>query len=168
MMRGVSLRGACGAGLLALAGAGLWGVAGCGVVIDEPQLDTRAEERPGTWVRRLETEIAKLRGAYDDMVVRATPAQRRRLPSIGSELSRLADAAAAMKDDLEWKRGRFGEHLQKAESVATSIDQQLTGAPVTSAVRSAWWDTGYALGFVREFYRTLGPERLYQAESRKP
>jgi hypothetical protein len=163
-MRGVSLRDACGAGLLALAGAGLWGVAGCGVVVDEPQLDTRAEQRPGTWVRRLETEISKLRGAYDDMVVRATPAQRRRLPSIGSELSRLADAAASMKDDLEWKRGRFGEHLQKAESVATSIDQQLTGAPVTQVVKSAWWDTGYALGFVREFYRTLGPERLYQAQ----
>jgi hypothetical protein len=86
MMRGVSLRGACGAGLLALAGAGLSGAAGCGVVVDEPQIDTRAEQRPGTWVRRLETEISKLRGAYDDMVVRATPAQRRRLPSIESRL----------------------------------------------------------------------------------
>jgi hypothetical protein len=147
-----------------LAGAGLWIVTGCGVVIDEPQYDTRAEQRPGTWVRRLETEIANLRGAYDDMIVKATPAQRRRLPSIGSELSRLADAAASMKDDLDWKRGHFGEHLAKAESVATSIDNQLSGAPVTSAVRSGWYDTAYALGYVREFYRSLGQERLYQVQ----
>jgi hypothetical protein len=98
------------------------------------------------------------------MIVKATPAQRRRLPSIGSELSRLADAAAAMKDDLDWKRGRFGEHLFKAESVATSIDNQVSGAPVTSAVKSGWWNTAYALGFVREFYRTLGPERLYAVQ----
>ena len=164
MMRDVSLRGARGAGLRALAGAGLWVLAGCGVIVDEPQYDTRAEQRPGTWVRRLETEVANLRGAYDSMIVQATPAQRRRLPSIGSELSRLADAAASMKDDLEWKRGRFGEHLAKAESVATSIDQQLRGAPVTSAVRSHWWDTAYALGFVREFYRTVGAERIYEVQ----
>jgi hypothetical protein len=164
MMRDVSRRGARGAGLRALAGAGLWVLAGCGVIVDEPQYDTRAEQRPGTWVRRLETEIANLRGAYDSMIVQATPAQRRRLPSIGSELSRLADAAASMKDDLEWKRGRFGEHLAKAESVATSIDQQLRGAPVTSAVRSHWWDTAYALGFVREFYRTVGAERIYEVQ----
>ena len=164
MMRDVPPPSARGAGLRALAGAGLWVLTGCGVIIDEPQYDTRAEQRPGTWVRRLETEIANLRGAYDYMIVKATPAQRRRLPSIGSELSRLADAAASMKDDLDWKRGRFGEHLSKAESVATSIDQQLSGAPVTSAVRSRWWDTAYALGFVREFYRTLGPERLYEVQ----
>jgi hypothetical protein len=42
--------------------------------------------------------------------------------------------------------------------------QQLSGAPVTSAVRSRWYDTAYALGFVREFCRTLGPERLYQVQ----
>lgn len=164
MMRGVSLPSVRAAGLRALAGAGLWVATGCGVIIDEPQLDTRNEQRPGTWVSRLETEIANLRGAYDDMIVKATPAQRRRLPSIGSELSRLADAAASMKDDLDWKRGHFGEHLAKAESLATSIDQQLTGAPVTSAVRSRWWDTAYALGYVREFYRAVGPERLYQVQ----
>ena len=98
------------------------------------------------------------------MIVRATPAQRRRLPSIDSELSRLADAAASMRDDLDWKRGKFGEHLAKAESLATSIDQQLSGAPVTSTVRSRWWDTAYALGYVREFYRALGPARLYEAQ----
>ena len=165
MMRNVPLPGSRGAGLRALAGAGLWILAGCGVILDEPQYDTRAEERPGTWVRRLETEIENLRGAYDDMIVKATPAQRRRLPSIGSELSRLADAAAAMEDDLDWKRGRFGEQLGKAESLATSIEQQLTGAPITNAVRSRWRDTAYALGFVREFYRTLGPERLYEVQN---
>jgi hypothetical protein len=33
-------------------------------------------------------------------------------------------------------------------------------------VRSAWWDTAYALGFVREFYRTLGPQRLYDSRLR--
>ncbi len=115
-------------------------------------------------MRRLETEIGRLRAAYDDMIVRVTPAQRRRLPSIGSELSRLADAAASLKDDLDWTRGRFGDHLFKAESLATSIDQQLSGAPVTSAVRSHWWDTAYALGFVRELYRTLGRERLYEVQ----
>jgi hypothetical protein len=164
MMRVVLLRDARASGLRALAGAGLWILTGCGVIIDEPQYDSRAEQWPGTWVRRLETEIEKLRGAYDDMIVKATPAQRRRLPSIGSELSRLADATASMRDDLDWKRGRFGEHLFKAESVATSIDQQLRGAPVTSAVRSRWWDTAYALGFVREFYRTIGPERLYEVQ----
>jgi hypothetical protein len=156
-MRGVSPRALRRAGVRALAGAGLLSLTGCGAIVDGPQYDTRAEQRPGTWVRRLETEIQGLQGAYDDMIVRASPAQRRRLPSIGSELSRLADAAASMKDDLEWKRGRFGDHLAKAESVATSIDQQLKGAPVTSAVRSHWWDTAYALGFVREFYRTVGP-----------
>jgi hypothetical protein len=164
MMRGVLLPGARGAGLRALAGAGLFVAAGCGVIIDEPQYDTRAEQRPGTWVRRLETEIANLRGAYDSMIVKATPSQRRRLPSIGSELSRLADAAASMKDDLEWKRGGFGEQLAKAESLAVSIDNQLQGAPVTPAVRSSWYDTAYALGYVREFYRALGPERLYQVQ----
>lgn len=163
MIRGVSSRGVR-AGVRALAGAALWILAACGVIIDEPQYDTRAEQRPGTWVRRLETEIGNLRGAYDEMIVKATPAQRRRLPSIGSELSRLAEAAASMKDDLDWKRGRFGEHLAKAESVATSIDQQLSGAPVTPAVRSRWWDTAYALGFVREFYKTLGPQRLYEVQ----
>jgi hypothetical protein len=163
MMRSVSLRGARGAGLSALA-AGLWIVTGCGVIVDEPQYDTRAEQRPGTWVRRLETEIANLRGAYDGMVVNATPGQRRRLPSIGSELSRLADAAASLKDDLEWKRGRFGEHLAKAESVATSIEQQLSGAPVSSVVRSRWRDTAYALGAVREFYRAAGAERIYEIQ----
>lgn len=161
MMRDVPFPDVRGAGLCVLAGAGLWVLTGCGVIIDEPQYDTRAEQRPGTWVRRLETEIGSLRGAYDEMIVKATPSQRRRLPSIGSELSRLADAAASMQDDLDWKRGRFGEHLFKAESMATSIDQQLSGAPITSAVRSRWWDTTYALGFVREFYRTLGPEQLY-------
>jgi hypothetical protein len=165
MMRGVPLPGVRAAGLRALAGAGLWAVTGCGVLVDEPQLDTRAEQRPGTWVRRLETEVASLRGAYDDMIVKASPAQRRRLPSIGSELSRLADAAASMRNDLDRKRGRFGEHLAAAESVATSIDQQLTGSPVTSTVRSRWWDTTYALGYVREFYRAVGPERLYEVES---
>ncbi len=164
MMRDVSLPDARGAGFRVLAGAGLWIVTGCGVVIDEPQYDTRAEQRPGTWVRRLETEIANLRGAYDDMIVKATPSQRRRLPSIGSELSRLADAATSMKDDLDWKRGRFGEHLFRAESLATSINQQLSGAPVTSAVRTHWRDTAYALGAVREFYRTVGSERLYEVE----
>jgi hypothetical protein len=164
MMRGVSPPGARGTGLRALAGAGLWILTGCGVVIDEPQLDMRAEQRPGTWVRRLETEISNLRGAYDNMTVNATPSQRRRLPSIGSELSRLADYAASMKDDLDWKRGRFGEHLAQAESVAVSIDNQLRGAPVTSAVRARWYDTAYALGYVREFYRSLGPERLYQVQ----
>jgi hypothetical protein len=157
-------RPAARSGLRTLAGAGLWILAGCGVVVDEPQLDTRAEQRPGTWVRRLESEIAGLRGAYEDMIVRATPAQRRRLPSIDSELSRLADAAASMRDDLDWKRGRFGEHLARAESLATSIDQQLTGAPVTRAVRSHWWDTAYALGYVREFYRAAGPQRLYEIQ----
>jgi hypothetical protein len=156
-MRDVPRPAARRAGLRTLAGAGLWILAGCGVVVDEPQFDTRAEQRPGTWVSRLESEIAGLRGAYEDMIVRATPAQRRRLPSIDSELSRLADAAASMKDDLDWKRGRFGDHLAKAESLATSIDQQLSGAPVTSTVRSRWWDTAYALGYVREFYRALGP-----------
>jgi hypothetical protein len=164
MMRDVSSPGARATGLRALAGAGLWVLAGCGVIIDEPQYDTRAEQRPGTWVRRLADEVGRLRGAYDDMIVKATPTQRRRLPSIGSELSRLADAAASMKDDLDWKRGRFGEHLFKAESVATSIDQQLSGAPVTSTVRARWWDAAYALGFVREFYRTLGPERIYEVQ----
>jgi hypothetical protein len=44
-------------GLRTLAGAGLWILTGCGVVVDEPQFDTRAEQRPGTWVRRLESEI---------------------------------------------------------------------------------------------------------------
>jgi len=101
MMQDVSSRGARGAGLLVLAGAGLSVLTGCGVLVDDVQLDTQTERRPGTWVRRLETEIANLRTAYDDMIVHATPAQRRRLPSIGSELSRLADAAASMKDDLE-------------------------------------------------------------------
>jgi hypothetical protein len=147
-----------------VAGAGLVSLTGCGVIIDEPTYDTRAEQRPGTWVSRLETEIGSLRRAYDDMIVKATPAQRQRLPSIGSELSRLADAAAAMKDDLDWKRGRFGEHLARADAVATSIDQQLSGAPVTSAVRSGWWNTAYALGFVKEFYRALGQERLYEVQ----
>jgi hypothetical protein len=47
-------------------------------VIDEPQLDTRAEQRPGTWVRRLEAEISKLRGAYDDMVVLPSALDERR------------------------------------------------------------------------------------------
>jgi hypothetical protein len=138
MMRGVLLPGARGAGLRVLAGAGLWIVTGCGVVIDEPQYDTRAEQRPGTWVRRLETEIANLRGAYDDMIVKATPSQRRRLPSIGSELSRLADAAASMEDDLDWKRGHFGEHLAKAESVATSIESRAgAGHPADHAGNTA-------------------------------
>ena len=164
MMRGVPLPNARGAALRALAGAGLWALAGCGVLIDEPQYDTRADQRPGTWVSRLQSEIQTLQGAYEDMIVKATAAQRRRLPSIGSELSRLSDAAASMKDDLDWKRGHFGEHLAKAQSVATSIDQQLSGAPVTSAVRSSWWDTAYALGIVREFYRELGVPRLYEVQ----
>jgi hypothetical protein len=147
----------------ALAGASLLSLTACGVLIDQPRSDTPTEQRPGTWVRRLEGEITKLRGAYDDVIVRAPPAQRRRLPSIGSELSRLADAAASMKDDLDWRRGRFGEHLFSAESVATSIDQQLRGTPVGVAVRAHWRDTTYALGVVRELYRALGPERLYEA-----
>ena len=164
MMRGVPLPGVRVTGLRALAGAGLWVLTGCGVIIDEPTYDTRAEQRPGTWVSRLQEEIGSLQGAYEDMIVKATPTQRRRLPSIGSELSRLSDAAASMKDDLDWKRGHFGDHLAKAESVATSIDQQLSGAPVTSAVRSYWWDTAYALGIVREFYRELGVPRLYEVQ----
>jgi hypothetical protein len=164
MMRDVPPPGARVAGLRALAGAGLWILSGCGVIIDEPQYDTRAEQRPGTWISRLQTEVPSLQGAYDDMIVKATPAQRRRLPSIGSELSRLSDAAASMKDDLDWKRGHFGEHLATAESVATSIDQQLRGAPVTPAVRSHWGDTAYALGIVREFYRELGLPRLYEVQ----
>jgi len=164
MMRGVSLPSARGAGFRVVAGAGLWALTGCGVIIDEPQYDTRADQRPGTWVSRLQSEIQSLQSAYEDMIVKATQAQRRRLPSIGSELSRLSDAAVSMKDDLDWKRGHFGEHLAKAESVATSIDQQLSGAPVTSAVRSYWWDTAYALGIVREFYRELGVPRLYEVQ----
>jgi hypothetical protein len=164
MMRGVSLPSAHGAGFRVVAGAGLWALTGCGVIIDEPQYDTRADQRPGTWVSRLQSEIQSLQSAYEDMIVKATQAQRRRLPSIGSELSRLSDAAVSMKDDLDWKRGHFGEHLAKAESVATSIDQQLSGAPVTSAVRSYWWDTAYALGIVREFYRELGVPRLYEVQ----
>lgn len=163
-MRGVPVPSARVTGLRALAGAGLWVLTGCGVIIDEPTYDTRAEQRPGTWVDRLQSEIGALQGAYEDMIVKATPPQRRRLPSIGSELSRLADAAASMKDDLSWRRGHFGEHLSKAESVATSIDQQLSGAPVTSAVRSHWWDTAYALEIVREFYRELGLLRLYEVQ----
>lgn len=164
MMRGVPLPGVRVTGLRALAGAGLWALTGCGVIIDEPTYDTRAEQRPGTWVSRLQEEIGSLQRAYEDMIVKATPVQRRRLPSIGSELSRLSDAAASMKDDLDWKRGHFGDHLAKAESVATSIDQQLSGAPVTPAVRSYWWDTAYALGIVREFYRELGVPRLYEVQ----
>jgi hypothetical protein len=164
MMRGVPIPSARGTGLRALAGAGLWVLTGCGVIIEEPQYDTRAEQRPGTWVSRLQSDLASLQGAYEDMIVKATPAQRRRLPSVGSELSRLSDATASMKDDLDWKRGHFGEHLAKAESVATSIDQQLSGAPVTSVVRSYWWDTAYALGIVREFYRELGVPRLYEVQ----
>ena len=144
MMRGVPLPVVRSTGLRTLAGAALWILTGCGVIVDEPQLDTRAEERPGTWVRRLENEIAGLRGAYEDMIVRATPAQRRRLPSIDSELSRLADAAASMRDDLDWKRGKFGEHLAKAESLATSIDQQISGAPVTSTVPLATASTRFS------------------------
>ena len=163
-MRVVLRPSARAAGLRTLAGAGLWILTGCGVIIDEPRYDSRAEQRPGTWVRRLDSEIGNLRGAYSDMIVQATPAQRRRLPSIGSELSRLADAAASMQDDLDRRGGRFGEYLFKAESVATSIDQQVRGAPVTSAVRSRWRDTTYALGFVREFYKTLGAERIYEAQ----
>ncbi len=164
MMRGVPLPGVRVTGLRALAGAGLWALTGCGVIIDEPTYDTRAEQRPGTWVSRLQEEIGSLQRTYEDMIVKATPVQRRRLPSIGSELSRLSDAAASMKDDLDWKRGHFGDHLAKAESVATSIDQQLSGAPVTPAVRSYWWDTAYALGIVREFYRELGVPRLYEVQ----
>jgi hypothetical protein len=164
IMRGVPVPSARVTGLRALAGAGPWVLTGCGVIIDEPTYDTRAEQRPGTWVDRLQSEIGALQGAYEDMIVKATPPQRRRLPSIGSELSRLADAAASMKDDLSWRRGHFGEHLSKAESVATSIDQQLSGAPVTSAVRSHWWDTAYALEIVREFYRELGLLRLYEVQ----
>ena len=72
-MRDVPRPAARRAGFRTLAGAGLWILAGCGVVIDEPQFDTRAEQRPGTWVSRLESEIAGLRGAYGDMMVRATP-----------------------------------------------------------------------------------------------
>jgi hypothetical protein len=164
MMRSVPLPSAHRAGLRALAGAGLWALTGCGIIIDEPQYDTRAEQRPGTWVGRLQTEISDLQGVYQDMIVKATPAQRRRLPSIESELSRLADAAASMKDDLDWKRGYFGEHLRQAEAVATSIDQQLSGSPVTPAVRSHWWGTAYALGIVREFYGELGVPRLYEVQ----
>src|SRR5262249_4863491 len=164
MMRGVPLPGARRAGLRALAGAGLWALSGCGVIVDEPQYDTRAEQRPGTWVSKLQTEISDLQGVYQDMIVKATPAQRRRLPSIESELSRLSDAAASMKDDLDWKRGHFAEHLARAESVATSIDQQLSGSPVTPAVRSHWWGTAYALGIVREFYRELGVPRMYEVQ----
>src|SRR5262249_57240995 len=108
-MRGGPRPGARGVGLRALAGAGLWVLAACGAIIDEPQYDTRAEQRPGAWVRRLQTEFANLRGAYDDMIVKATPAERRRLPSIGSDLSRLADAPPSMQDDLDWKRGRVWE-----------------------------------------------------------
>ena len=65
MMRGVSRRGVFGAGLLALTGAGLWTSAGCGVIVDGPRLDPRSEQRPGTWVRRLEENVAELRAAYD-------------------------------------------------------------------------------------------------------
>jgi hypothetical protein len=31
-------------------------------------------------------------------------------------------------------------------------------------VRSHLWDTAYALGFVQEFYSTVGPERLYAVQ----
>jgi hypothetical protein len=68
MMRGVPLRVARSAGLRPLAGAARWILSGCGVIVDQPQFATRAEERPGTGVRRLESEIAGLRGAYEDMM----------------------------------------------------------------------------------------------------
>ena len=147
-----------------LAGAGLLALAGCGTLVDDVQYDSRAEQRPGTWVRRLQDEIRELTAAYDDMMRHASSSQIRRLPRISSELNQLSDAAASMRDDLTWKRGNFVQHLAKAEAVASSIDNQVSGAPVTRAVRSHWWDTGYALGHVREFYRALGPARLYEVE----
>jgi hypothetical protein len=121
MMRGVS-SGAHRAGLRTLAGAGVWILTGCGVFVDPLSSTPGRSSAPERGVRRLETEIANLRRAYDDMMARATPAQQRRVPGIGLELSRLADRAASTKGDLQWKRGRFGEHRFKAESVATSID----------------------------------------------
>jgi len=69
MMRGVPLPGARRAGLHALAGAGLWVFAGRGVIVDQPQDDTRADQRSGTWVSKLQTEISDLQGVYQDMRV---------------------------------------------------------------------------------------------------
>ena len=48
IIRGVPLPSVRVPGLRALAGAGLWALTGCGVIIDEPQYDTRPEQRPGT------------------------------------------------------------------------------------------------------------------------
>jgi len=52
--------------------------------------------------------------------------------------------------------------------VATSIDQQLSGAPVTPAVRSRWWDTAYALGFVLAVVAPAAERVRQQVERVRP
>jgi len=70
MMRDVLSRAARRAGLFALAGAGL-ARDGWGILVDDVQLDTQAERRPGTWVRWLETEIRILRTACERHLAKA-------------------------------------------------------------------------------------------------
>ncbi len=151
-----------------LLGATLWLLAGCGILIDDIEVDPYRETRPASYVERLRTEIASVQDAYHDMIVQATPQERRRLPSIDSELSRLADAAASLADDLSWKRGRFGEHLFRAESVATSISQQLSGAPIRRNVGYRWQRAVDALGQLRSVYSQLGQERFYRDDAERP
>jgi hypothetical protein len=152
----------------ALAAAGLWLLAGCTFLGDEVEIDPYRDSRPSAFVGRLREEIAGVQSAYHDMIVRATPQERRRLPSIDSELSRLADAAAALADDLSWQRGAFAQHLHRAESVAASIDQQLTGARIPGNVAHRWRRTREALADVRQLYSQLGQERLYREETERP
>jgi hypothetical protein len=143
----------------------LLALAGCGVLIDdEITVDPLVDTRPSAVARTLREDVARMQASYQDMIVRATQQERRRLPSIGSELSRLADAAAALEDDLTGKRGAFDQHLGRATNLATSINDQLTGGRLRPDVSRSWLDVRESLRRLRQLHVQLGTAGLYREQ----
>ena len=144
-------------------------LAGCGVIIDdEIVVDPFEESRPLGMVKRLRESVGRMQSTYQDMIVRASPQERRRIPSVGSELGRLADAAASLEDDLSWKRGGFERHLTDATAVAESINGQLAGARLRPDVSASWLDVRDALRQLRLVQVQLGSAGIYREQETRP
>jgi hypothetical protein len=144
-------------------------LAGCGVLIDdEITVDPLVDTRPSAVAKTLREDVARMQAGYQDMIVRATQQERRRLPSIGSELSRLADAAASLEDDLTGRRGVFEQHMARATSVASSINDQVAGTRLRPDVSRSWLDVRESLRRLRQLQVQLGTAGLYREQEAQP
>ena len=147
----------------------LLALAGCGVVIDdEITVDPLVDTRPSAVAKTLREDVARMQASYQDMIVRASVQERRRLPSIGSELSRLADAAASLEEDLTGRRGAFEQHLSRTTNLANSINDQVAGMRLRPDVSRSWLDVRESLRRLRTLQVQLGTAGLYREQETQP